>query len=137
MRKRYTTTPPSFLRNVVEVLEDEDEESARLAVITLVEGGPLLCADVLMQELRRPTEVSTTAMVGNALRAFLRELVELKGSGQEGRGIAIAGPIALHVLTVGATATGVAHGSVRDVAVLQLWLLLQEVGIDSVRACSA
>ncbi len=132
-------TPEALLQQVVTDLESglERDEPPRVrgAVLALLARGPLLCSDALRQELDHPSP--DIAVIGAELVAFLREVVRLRGATivPSGYGIGLKGRMHFFAPATDARVTLVAAGSLRDVAVLQLVLLLDQVGLHNIQFC--
>jgi len=146
-RKVVTKTqlrPPAdeVLYDVVENLERRDRSPlADLDVISaLVSRGPFQTStgntQAVQTYLERPGE--NTALC-HQLRDFLRAGVRGDQSGQfEGRlSTAIAGAITFSMLNDRGRTDVAVSGHVRDLAVLQLLLLIDRVGLRRVRPCPA
>jgi|SRR5262245_28965042 len=141
-KKRYTP-PETVLRRVIEGLEHEDEAKHRAAVLTLLADGPLNCAETLRQERVHPTTVAfeegvvrAADLVRAELLALLRNVVRHRDSSY-GQGITIDGPTRLFAHAVGDSVRIVPEGTMRDLVILQLVLLLHTVGLRNVRKCEA
>jgi len=138
MARKRDRTPEAVLERVIRELEQSDalnHPSHHRAVIALLSGGPLLCPEALQWEVEQPDpEVS---LIRAELITFLRDTVRLDGTGAAWYGIGLMGHVQLRALAAAGDVTGAASGSVRDVAVLQLFLLMREVGLRNIRVCGA
>jgi hypothetical protein len=75
------------------------------------------------------------SLVRAELLAFLRQTVRNEGTGAVGNGISITNPITFSATATGRRVTYAAQGRMRDIAILQLVLLLDHVGLSNVRRC--
>jgi hypothetical protein len=144
MRRKRDTTPEALLRRVIAELEESDElnhRSHRAALLTLLSAGPLMTSDTLLQELDTPT--SDVSSIRAELVAFLRQAVRLRGMGMDFEleyGLALDHTVPMQFFALATPRHRVflfAKGSARDIAILQLLVLLDQVGMDNVRNCAA
>jgi CGNR zinc finger len=135
--KRYAL-PEVLLQRVIRSLEQSDREnhrSHRAAVLALLSEGPLMCSETLLREIESPDP--GVSLIRAELIAFLRQTVRLADQGGLfGYPISLA-EVRLFATAAGRRVIGAAEGSVRDMAVLQLFLLMQSVGLRNVRMCGA
>lgn len=143
-RKRDTTPPEALLQRVITGLESDDYAIHRRALLLLLAEGPLQCRETLQQEEDKPEmqqwDVGPVAVVSITrleLVAFLRSLLRQEGRGVFGDAIAIDRSVQLRASAAGHRVTWAVSGAVRDVAILQLWALLERVGVRNLRLCSA
>ena len=119
-----------LLQEVVERLEEEAERGHRRALHALLTQGPLRCYPKLQQLHVAPWgEIRAEAL------AFLRTLVRRSQDGVSGLSQGIG--VGYKALTISAGVGGslVGAGDIRDLIVLQLVMLLHDVGIGQVRVC--
>jgi hypothetical protein len=134
-RKRYTN-PEQLLQRVVLRLEDEGERGHREALQALLAEGPLLCSDALLTTLQK-RDVAPWAEIRVEVLAFLRTLIREAQYGRPSSELGIYGSVTFTGLGGSGRTVRAAEGSVRDLLVLQLVMLLHEVGIGQVRTCAA
>jgi hypothetical protein len=140
-RKR-DTSPEALLQTVITGLENDYPPTYRGAVLALLAQGPLLCPETLLKELEQPAGeqwdvgvVRGDSLARAELLAFLRQTVRNENTGAVGYGIAITSPVTFSATAAGRRVTCGAAGAMRDVAILQLLLLLDRVGLSNVRIC--
>jgi hypothetical protein len=137
-RKRDTPPPPEvLLQRVIRDLEQSDRPnhpSHRNAVLALLSEGPLLCGEALLREIDHPDP--GVSLVRAELIQFLRTTVRLEGQGESL--IWLDGPVALVAMALGGgRVQGGAKGTLRAMAVLQMFLLMQQLGLRNIRTCGA
>ena len=125
--KRYT--PETALQRVIEALEDDDPNVHEQAVVDLLQLGPLLVSDTIV---RRPQD-STRSEVRAELLAFLRSTI----LNSPVAGMGLHRPASFRARTVDGRVVCEADGDGRDLVLLQLVLLLHQVGLPNVRVCKA
>lgn len=152
--KRHSgiTKQEALLSRVVSALESDDgalerEAEARSVVAAyrtalrdLLSQGPLLCSEAVLRELESRTQLTPPDVIN--LRAELLQFVRsaVRG-GQVSRPsspVTTAAQVSFDVqwATRSPAVIG-ANGTTRDLVVVQFVLLIQEVGLHSVRECSA
>jgi hypothetical protein len=136
--KRDTKNPADVLHRVIEGLEAAPSPQNDLTVIAeLVSHGPFVCPGGLTDAVARFAEHVNTC---EELRRFVRVLVQARDSGQfEGHlSTAVAAPVTFSALTEKHGRVRIAAtGHVRDQTVLQLILLIDQVGLSQIRQCPA
>lgn len=142
--KKVALKPPAedVLYAVVQELERQDRSpAADLDVVSgLVSSGPFLAStgntQAVQAYLAHPEQ---NAALCHELRDFLRAGVRGDQSGQfEGRlSTAVAGAVTFSMLNDGGRTEVAVTGHVRDLAVLQLLLLIDRVGLRRLRPCPA
>ena len=142
MARKRDTPPETLLQRVIANLENDSPSTHRDAVLALLREGPLLCPETLRSELQQPAGVqvdggvlSGDSLVRAELLAFLRQTVRYEDTGVRGYGISIRGPVTFSASAAGRRVTLGAEGSMRDVVVLQMQMLLDRVGLSNVRMC--
>jgi hypothetical protein len=140
-RKR-DTSPEALLQRVITGLENVSPPISRGAVLALLSEGPLLCPETLLKEIQQPaTEewdvgiVRGVDVLRGELLAFLRQTVRNEGTGAVGYGIAIRQSVTFSATAAGRRVTLIGEGSMSDVAILQMLLLLDRVGLSTLREC--
>jgi hypothetical protein len=132
-RKR-DTSPEALLQRVIADLEHDRLATQRRAVLALLAEGPLLCSDALHREIQQPNPDLMTWRA--ELLQFLRTLVRVDGQEPTQAQIGTYGFLTFDGHHAGGRVDVAAGGrDVRDLVVLQLVLLLREVGLRNVRKC--
>jgi hypothetical protein len=151
--KRYES-PDAVLTRVIKGLERSDhplggDDAAaetrvvlayRTALIELLAFGPLACSEALTREGSAESRLPSEEVVN--LRAellqFLRSAVRRSGTGTPSTSISQYGGVTFAVRVDDDGRAGIlAAGSSRALVLLQLVMLLDIVGLDNVRICSA
>ena len=142
MTRKRDTSPEGLLQRVITDLENDDPEAHRDAVLGLLCQGPLLCSETFIKEFKQPAVedwdvgvVRADAVVGAELLAFLRQTVRNEGTGAVGYGISTNHSMTFSAVATRRRVTCRAEGAMRDVAILQLVLLLDRVGLSNLRIC--
>lgn len=130
----------AVLAAVIELLERDDSRSPRRVVIELLNKGPLFCTDAFLGIMNgtindESLEVNGFINIRAELLQFIRSTVREQGKGQWSTGLPLRRSVTFSASSVGDTVACHADGHVRDLAVLQLVMLLQQVGLDKVRVC--
>jgi hypothetical protein len=137
-RKRYMP-PEDLLQETIAQLEnDEAPRGHRAALQALLSAGPLLCSDALLSTLQE-RDVEPWVEIRAELLAFLRSIVRQKGQGRFSPTVSLYQHVNFSAIASddAQLVACAAEGSVRDLVVLQLVLLLHEVGLGQVRICEA
>jgi hypothetical protein len=144
-RRSGITVSEALLAKVIRVIEGDDSplddpdlilpmlRVYHSTFMDLLEYGPLDCVDAVAQE--RPTGLGLQPGEVGELRANLMQFLEstVRGSAST----PITASAAFTARLVDGRATVAATGPIRDLIVLQLVMLVQEVGLANVHACKA
>lgn len=133
-RKRSAET----LAQVIQGLEQGTTKGARSAVLALLSGGPLFCSDALLNEITedgRPLGNDELALIGAELTAFLRAVVREQAQGRFSGALSVYRPVTFAANLAGTEVACAVDGPTRELAVLQLIMLLERVEMKSVRVC--
>ena len=125
--KRYT--PETGLQRIIEWLEDDDPAVHEQTVIDLLQYGPLRVSDTVLQ---RP-QTSHPSLVRAELLAFLRSAV----LNSPVNGMGLYHPASFRARTAEGRVYCEADGDGRDLVLLQVLLLLHQVGLPNIRICKA
>lgn len=163
-RKRHSGITPAeaTLGRVIRALDADDSERDTAATVAMLQtwhaaftdlltNGPLRCDEAIARERQMTAAPAETVLERSTLRAellqLLRSAVRGRLAGQESSPITITEPVAFRVRLEDADewlevpgfgrASIAAEGDTRSLIILQLLLLLQEVGIGNVHECSA
>lgn len=143
-QSKRDTLPDVLLGKVVQDLQDDRPSRHRRAVLALLGEGPLLCSEALLREIEEPAvepydegPIKTAEVVGMEVLRFLQGLVPVDGKGVASDRIQLRDPVEFSALVAGGRYDVVADGPLRELAVLQLMLVLDRVGLGNVRKCLA
>jgi hypothetical protein len=131
-------TAEGVLRRVITALDTSDElnhPSHRDAVRTLLVSGPLFCNDAFRRELEQPDP--QVSLYRAEFIKLLRDVVRARDTGHLGLGIFLHSGITFSPFTLKGRVVLAADGPLRELALLQLLLLLDQVGLGTVRPCEA
>jgi hypothetical protein len=132
-RKRYR--PDAVLSRLIGALESEDDQAHRIAIVELLQRGPLICEGVIGR-IDRTDQNGDILTLRAVLLGFLRSIVRDSQFGRFSQGIGTYKAMNFRANT-GAVTSCAVDGDLHDVAVLQLITLLHIVGLGDVRECSA
>lgn len=147
-RRSGITASEALLTKVIRVIEAHDRlddpdrilptlRTYHATFMDLLADGPLDCGDVVAQE--RPTGLGLQPGVVSVLRAELMQFLESTVRRSTSTPIALDGSptIAFTARLVDGRATVAATGPIRALILLQLVMLVKEVGLANVHACKA
>jgi hypothetical protein len=123
----------AVLGEVIASLESDEPRRHRFAGMTLLSRGPLFCSDALLAEIQHASDWTLTRA---ELLAFLRAIVRHAGEGQFSGGISLLGLTTFYANVADGQVSPAAEGTVRDLAILQLVMLLDRFGVKKIRECS-
>ena len=136
LRRKRATSPEALLQRVMRDLQrtnTPNHPSHGAAVRALVAEGPLLCEATPPLKPRDPDVSRWRAELLEFLR---RAVLVAQGTNLFGTGF-VLDPVMLNVTTTGDRLRGYVKGTTRDVAILQLFLLMLQVGLRNIRQCGA
>ncbi len=129
------TQPEALLARVVQSVQDDSRTGAYATVLALLSEGPLLTSEALLAAMRERLPPEALQTIWAELQAFLASVVRHRTLGDFASAISVYRPIEISAATTANRVTLAATGDLRDLVVLQLVLLLQEVGLTNLRAC--
>jgi hypothetical protein len=141
-RKRHTAE--ILLSLIVRAIDREQFDLARFqrAVIALLTDGPIrarqtLAGIPLLYKANQAAYIEELSLARAEMLAFLESVVRLRTHGEIPTRISTYEMLNFAATAAGSAVTCEVTGSVRDVAVLELVLLLQEVGLGQLQRCGA
>lgn len=146
-RRSGITAAEALLTKVIRVIEGDDSplddpdlilpmlRVYHATFMDLLAHGPLDCTDVVARE--RPTGLGLQPGDVSVVRAELMQFLESTVRGSASTPIALDGTMSFTARIMDGRAVVAADGPIRDLIVLQLVMLVQEVGLSNVHACSA